>query len=334
MPHNIGQMFYYGSRPWHELGNKLDQPADLQEALQAGGLNWEVDMVPIAPVDDPKARISQRMAVVRKDRNPGDPGRVIGVVHPGFIPLQNQEGAALFDALLGHGERVYHTGVYLKNGEKVWLLARIPGEIKLKGNDVVEPYLLFTNSHDGSMGIDIRLTTIRVVCQNTLSMALAKNAAGKVFRRAHNGHYQIVKEEAKAFFQFAIAQTKDAEVLFAKMAAKPCVDAAFEQLLLKLTPDLKKPATAASNISVMRAYETKIEKLLAARQQIRSIRQDGIPGQHIPADEKNWWGALNAITGWVDHVQETASDRYAHILVGSGDKLKATALALAQASTQ
>ena len=140
-----------------------------------------------------------------------------------------------------------------------------------------------------------------------------------------------MKEEAKAFFQFAIAQTKDAEVLFAKMAAKPCVDAAFEQFLLKLTPDLKKPATAASNISVMRAYETKMEKLLAARQQIRSIRQDGIPAQQIPADKENWWGALNAITAWVDHVQETASDRYAHILVGSGDKLKSNAMELVKA---
>jgi phage/plasmid-like protein (TIGR03299 family) len=327
-------MFYYGSHPWHELGNKLDQPADLQEALQAGGLNWEVDMVPIVPADDPNTRFSQRMAVVCKDRNPGDPARVIGVVHPGFIPLQNHEGAALFDALLGQGKRVYHTGGYLKNGEKVWLLARIPSEIKLNGNDVVEPYLLFTNSHDGSVGIDIRLTTIRVVCQNTLSMALAKNAAGKVFRRAHNGHYQIVKEEAKAFFQFAIAQTKEAEALFAQMAIKPCGDQAFEQFLLKLLPDLKKPATAASNVSVLRAYETKMEKLPAARKQIRSIRQDGIPALQIPADEKNWWGALNAITAWVDHDQETASDRYAHILVGSGDKLKATALTLAQASTQ
>ena len=118
------------------------------------------------------------------------------------------------------------------------------------------------------------------------------------------------------------------------MATKPCDDPAFEQFLLKLMPDLKRPASAANNLSVRRAYETKKEKLQAARQQIRSIRKDGIPAQQIPADEQNWWGALNAITAWVDHVQVTASDRYAHILVGSGDTLKANALTLAQASTQ
>ena len=122
--------------------------------------------------------------------------------------------------------------------------------------------------------------------------------------------------------------------MFANLEAKPCNDPAFEQFLLKLMPDLKRPASAANNLSVRRAYETKKEKLQAARQQIRSIRKDGIPAQQIPADEQNWCGALNAITAWVDHVQETASERYAHTLVGSGDTLKATALALAQASTQ
>lgn len=332
MPHNIGEMFYVGERPWHELGTPLPRPADMHEALKAGGLNWEVGMIPIAPVDDSNNVIRQRQAVVRLDRAPGHPGRVIGVVHPGFVPLQNAEGAQLFDSLLGRGERVYHTGGYLKNGEKVWLLARLPGEIKLNGNDVVEPYLLFSNSHDGSTGIDIRLTTIRVVCQNTLSMALGKKAEGKAFRRGHNGRCEVVKEEAQAFFKFAMDQTQQAALLFSNLAAKPCDDQAFEHFLKTLMPDLKKPASAERDIRVKRAYETKQANLITTREQIRTVRREGIPVRKIPADAATWWGALNTVTAWADHLQETQSDRYAHNLIGSGDQLKSNALALARAS--
>jgi phage/plasmid-like protein (TIGR03299 family) len=332
MPHNIGEMFYVGERPWHKLGTHLSEPADMKEALKAGGLIWEVDMVPIAPVDDPNNVIRQRLAVVRRDRAPGHPGRVIGVVHPDFVPLQNVEGAQLFDSLIGQGEHVYHTGGYLKNGERVWLLARLPAEIKLNGNDVVEPYLLFSNSHDGSSGIDIRLTTIRVVCQNTLSMALGQKAEGKAFRRGHNGRYEVVKEEAQAFFKFALDQTKEAEQLFTRLAAKPCDAQAFENFLKTLMPDLKKPTSAERDIRVKRAYETKMANLLRAREQIRKVRGEGIPKRGIPPDATTWWGALNTVTAWVDHLQETQSDRYAHNLVGSGDKLKSTALALVRAA--
>lgn len=334
MPHNIGEMFYVGELPWHELGTPLSQPANMNEALKAGGLTWEVGMVPIAPVDDPNNLIRQRQAVVRLDRAPGHPGRVIGVVHPGFVPLQNAEGAQLFDSLLGRGERVYHTGGYLKNGEKVWLLARLPAEIKLNGGDVVEPYLLFSNSHDGSSGIDIRLTTIRVVCQNTLSMALGRKAEGKAFRRGHSGRYEVVKEEAQAFFKFALDQTRETEQLFSRLAAKACDDQAFEQFLKTLMPDMKKPASAERDIRVKRAYETKQAHLQAAREQVRTVRREGIPQRDIPPDATTWWGALNTLTAWADHLQETQSDRYAHNLVGSGDKLKSSALELAIAATK
>ena len=143
MAHNIGEMFYYGERPWHRLGERLEQPATLEEALKHGGLDWEVELLPLAVADEPESKAPQRCAVVRKDRKPGQAGRVIGVVHPGFGPLQNRAGAEMFDALLGQGQSIYHTGGYLKNGEVVWLLARLPRDIQVRGDDVVETYLLF-----------------------------------------------------------------------------------------------------------------------------------------------------------------------------------------------
>jgi phage/plasmid-like protein (TIGR03299 family) len=333
MAHNIGQMFYFGKLPWHTLGEKIEKPATIEKAIAAGGLDWEVATVPIMPVGEPNTQISHRVAVVRTDKKPGDAGRVVGVVHPGFQPLQNRQGAMMFDALLGQGQPIYHTGGYLKNGEVIWLLAKLPGDIRVRGDDVLETYLLFTNSHDGSVAIDIRLTTVRVVCQNTLSLALHKRGtAGKVFRRAHNGSYELLQEEAKNFFEFSIQQSKEAEALFSRLADKSCSKEDFQGFLKKLMPDPTKPATANRNPTVLRGYETRMETILDTRKEVLGVHMDGIPSHNIPPAENNWWGALNSITAWSDHIQNTESDRYAHVLLGSGDKLKSSALTRIQAT--
>lgn len=334
MAHNIGQMFYFGKLPWHTLGTEIERPATLDQAMVAGGLDWSVGKVPIVPVNEPNTQIPHRVAIVRQDRQPGNPGRVVGVVHPGFEPLQNRQGAMIFDSLVGQGQPIYHTGGYLKNGEVIWLLAKLPGDIRVRGDDVLETYLLFTNSHDGSVAIDIRLTTIRVVCQNTLSMALHKNTAGKVFRRGHNGSYDLIKEEAKAFFDFSIKQAKESEALFSRLATMPCSTDAFQSFLNKLMPDPSKPATANRNPSVLRGFETRMETVRETRKAVMEVHQQGIPDQHIPPAEANWWGALNSVTAWSDHIQATESDRYAHVLFGSGDKLKAAALSRIQSITE
>jgi phage/plasmid-like protein (TIGR03299 family) len=174
MAHNIGQMFYFGEQPWHKLGKRLAQPANLEEAMAAGGLNWTVSMERLVLMHEHQSEAPQRQAVVRDDVLPGQAGRVLGVVHPNFRVLQNADGAALFDSLFGKGQRVYHTGGYLKKGEVVWLMAKLPESIVLPGEDKLDTYLLFSNSHDGTLPIDIRLTTVRVVCNNTLSIALRK----------------------------------------------------------------------------------------------------------------------------------------------------------------
>jgi phage/plasmid-like protein (TIGR03299 family) len=332
MSHDIGQMFYYGEEPWHGLGRKLDQPADLEEALKHGGLDWEVDMVPIVPAGEPDSTITHRMAVVRKDRQPGDAERVVGVVHPGFRPLQNREGAELFDALLGQGGRHYHTGGYLRHGEVVWLLAKLRRDIKVRPNDKLETYLLFSNSHDGSQAIDIRLTTIRVVCQNTLSMALHRGTAGKFFRRGHDGRHAKLKDEVQAFFAFTMRQADDTESRLTQLAGKACEDAAFEAFLAKLLPEPTRPVSAGENPQVRRAYETRLGTVMESRDEIRRVHLHGIAGRQ-PGADKTWWGTLNTVTGWVDHVQATRSDRYAHILFGAGDRIKTSALNLVQAMT-
>lgn len=335
MAFGIGDMFHYSAQPSFLPGTRLDHPADIEHALVSGGLDWQVSMRPLTLLGEESSRVPHRVAVVREDRDPGNPGRVVGVVHPGFRPLQNREGAMMFDALFGQGKQVYHTGGYLKQGEVVWLLARLPNDLRIRGEDVLETYLLFTNSHDGSVAIDIRLTTIRVWCQNTLSLALnTKGRANTIFRRGHNGSYGLVKEEAKGFFEFSVKQSEEAERLFTRLAEKPCSDPDFERFLLNLLPDPRAPATATNNPSVKRSHETRLETIARMRQAILQVHRKGIPEQKIDPADRNWWGALNSVTAWSDHIQETDNDRYAHKMLGSGDRLKTVALRDILAFTQ
>lgn len=332
MPDNIGEMFYFGKTPWHEKGTVLKHPATAPEAIQAGGLDWDVDMIPIQTVEDPPTQTDRRMAVVRSDRKAGDPRRVLGVVHPDFQPLQNRAGVMVFDKLVGNGKAVYHTGGYLGKGEAVWLLAALPPELRIivGRDDELETYMLFSNSHDGTLPIDFRITTVRVVCQNTLSLALGKREFAQVFKHAHNIDPDDLATEATEFFKMCQNATNVLQKEFRKMQATPLEAKNFPSFVEPLLPVPRPPARIAGYATLRRQYETRCANILKERNRVVSVFTDGINnGITIPPAEETVWGALNAITAFVDHQQKIAGDRYAHILFGSGATLKQKAYNLA-----
>lgn len=326
MAHEIGAVFYHGDVPWHGLGREVPKPLTLDEALVQGDLDWTVKLVPIATDDGGSSPAPHRRAVVREDRAAGHPGRVVGVVHPGFRPLQNREGGALFDRLFHAGMRKYHTGGYLRRGEVVWLLARLPEDIRVGGDDVLETYLLYSNSHDGSQPIDLRLTTVRVVCRNTLSFALNGHSA-RAFRRRHRDAPAVVEREAKVFLDLTTAQVRATQHAMVALARRPCDSEAFRRILARLIPD-PPPVAVSAGPDVARRHAARRGSVAAARAAIARIRHEGLPERDIPADPPTWWGAVNAVTAWVDHVQAVRGNRYAHALFGAGERLKARALAL------
>ena len=101
-------------------------------------------------------------------------------------------------------------------GEVVWMMAKMPESIVLPREDKLDTYLLFSNSHDGTLPIDIRLTTVRVVCNNTLMLALRKKDQVHVFRRGHSGRYEVIKAEAETFFTSVLSQQSDTQTAMAK----------------------------------------------------------------------------------------------------------------------
>lgn len=120
-------------------------------------------------------------------------GKVLGVVTDRYKVVQNSEAFSFTDELLGRGVR-YETAGSIQDGRKVWMLARMPREYIITGEQIT-PYLVFSNSHDGTGAIRVALTPIRVVCQNTLNLAL--DNAKRSWSMIHTGDIQGKLKEAE-----------------------------------------------------------------------------------------------------------------------------------------
>ena len=186
MAANVETMFYVRETPWHGLGTRVLEAPSSQEALRLSGLDWNVIQEPIYTKEN--ERIPSYKANVRdSDR------KTLGVVTDRYKVIQNTEAFAFTDALLGEGVR-YETAGSLQDGKRIWLLAHMPHEYII-GGEHISPYLVFTNTHDGSGAVRVAVTPVRVVCSNTLNLALAQ--AKRSWSMIHTGNVQGKLEEAK-----------------------------------------------------------------------------------------------------------------------------------------
>jgi len=143
MPANIATtngkpaFMFYGEEPWHRLGQKLEAPATAAEAITAAGLDYEITLTDVATVDG--MMVPKTKAVVRYDNQ-----TVLGVVSDKYCPVQNRQAFSFLDAVVADGGLRYHTAGALGRGEKVFLLAKLPGHIRVNPhqNDAVDPQSL------------------------------------------------------------------------------------------------------------------------------------------------------------------------------------------------
>jgi phage/plasmid-like protein (TIGR03299 family) len=316
MAHNLNinngkaSMMYVGESPWHRLGVRLPHLATSAEAMQVAGLDYQVDKKPLfcKPNGRTLVEVPRSFATVRRDTQ-----SVLGLVGDRYTVLQNEDSFAFFDSLVGSGEAIFETAGVLGQGETIWLLAKLPGYIRIGRNDEVKKYLLLTNSHDGKSMVRAKLTPVRVVCSNTLSSAL--EGAEQEVRIRHTPSAVDRLAQAHKLLGLTNSLYQELDLIFNRMNAKRITERQLIQFVKELVPDNKDAS-----------FNTRTENI---RSKILELNETGAGSE---MSRGSLWGAYNAVTEYTDHVQHSTipEKRLKSVWFGSGESLKLRAFDLAR----
>jgi len=224
MPAEVETMMYTRTVPWHGLGTKVDEAPTSADALRLAGLDWTVDQKNIQLCGG--AKIQNYKANVRSSD-----GQVLGIVSDRYKIVQNSEAFEFTDSIIG-GDVRYETAGSLNGGKKIWLLAKMP-ETEIAG-DKTEPYMCFSNTHDGSGAIRVCMTPVRVVCSNTLNLAL--DTAKRAWSVRHTGDLQSKMHEARICLQMANIYMCELAKEADRLANTTVTRAQLDQILDELFP--------------------------------------------------------------------------------------------------
>jgi phage/plasmid-like protein (TIGR03299 family) len=230
MAANVETMFSVREKPWHGLGTIVMEAPTSADALRLAGLDWNVVQEPIYTefgemVEGYKANVRDY------DR------KVLGVVSDRYRVVQNTEAFSFTDELLGRGVR-YETAGSLSEGRRIWLLARLPREYII-GGERISPYLVFSNTHDGSGSVKVAVTPIRVVCNNTLNLALT--TAQRSFSMIHTGNIADKIQEAKDTLFMAESYMDNLGAEFERLRRQKVTDSQVSEYIDLLLPMEKNP---------------------------------------------------------------------------------------------
>lgn len=268
-------MFVGRERPWHGLGTMVEEAPDSREALIAAGLDWDVVQRPVFTQDGVK--VPGYFANVRQQD-----GSILGVVTSRYKVVQNRDAFAFTDALLGDGVR-YETAGSLMGGRKTWILAKLPTRYIIQGEQIL-PYLVFSNTHDGSGAIKIAMTPIRVVCNNTLNLAL--NTADRSWSIHHTGDIAAKLEDARETLFMAEDYMNELGKGFEDLSRKRLTDAAVDEFIKELLP-------IADDAS-----ETTEKNILRLRKDVATRYFDAPDLQGL---RKNGYRFINAVSDFATH---------------------------------
>ena len=302
----VESMAYAGEVPWHGLGVQVDSNLTPKEMLVEAGLDWSVSKREIFTYDnaDPDKSEDLIMApnhslLVRDSDN-----TIFGPCGPKFIPTQNEDAFTFFKKFTDAGKMTMETAGSLKEGRQIWGLAKVDESFTLPGDDRVLGNLLVSVSHEWGKSNEIRFTPIRVVCNNTLSMALADKTQPH-FKMPHTRAFDadLIKtaEDALGLASNRMKEYKEAaEFLCTKKYNKDTVVSYIADLMQpklamqqKLLEQSKTEKTYLARATMLDEFQRAPSKVYEALEQQ--------PGANLKSSSGTWWGAMNAVTFVVDH---------------------------------
>jgi phage/plasmid-like protein (TIGR03299 family) len=286
--HNLykNTMAFTGQRPWHKLGVPFDQELTSAEAIAAARLDYPV--------------LKEQLHRLRPDLGPGftepidawatinsQTQDLLGVVGGIYEVLQNREAFDFFDVLLKESGGKLQTAGAIGKGEKVWMLAKLPEVFYPLAGDGVEKYLLGTTSHDGTTKTEVRFTDIRVVCQNTFSLAL-KGSRGVISIR----HTSNMRQKLEMAAMVMLRYREHFDVVsdqFSKLASFRIDDIWLDEYLARMVGN-------PLNVADGRARTMMENRIALIEGRLAFGKGVDLPGVHGTA----WW-ALNSMIEFADY---------------------------------
>lgn len=304
------------AKPWHGLGQTVDPNASVDEWRKAAGIEWEAKRATVQFENDVAGELQtfgDKHVLYRSDT-----GRPLSVVGKDYKTVQPGQILGFFSELAEAGSFSIETVGALKEGRRIWALARV-GENARIMDDEVAPYLLLATSYDGSMATIAKFTTVRVVCNNTLQASLQNNAGKKQVSIPHSAVFnpQLVRQD----LGIAMTSWEEFQMKAGMMARRKLTDAEMDAYLQELLAEF---------IPYGQTYDPNKVAASKGYQRIVSLFKGGQIGTGQDAINGTMWGLLNATTQYVDHEKGRMNDnRLNAAWFGPGAQIKDKAYELA-----
>ena len=304
MAHLVHTMAYRNAAPWHGLGNHLSENQPLEVWLKEAGMAWSICEAPVQYGAGGQAHTYPDQKVLYRS----DTQQALSVVSKRYQVVQPAEVLEFYRDLVEAGGFELETAGVLKGGRKLWALARTGQQALLKGGDAVKAYLLLATACDGTLATTAQFTSVRVVCNNTLNLAVDDaTGAVKVPHSTRFDHAAVKKQlgiGVSVWDEFIYRMKQLAERPVRQAEAAAFIEDVFA------APNLSDQATQRVNSEVMALFNGK-----------------GL-GSRLEAANDTAWGLLNAVTEFVDHTRRarSPSNRLDSAWFGQGAALKQRAL--------
>ncbi len=296
MTHLIEQMAYVGQTPWHGLGNQLTQKQPIEIWQREAGMDWQIQDSPvhfkadsIGPLGTIHSFPEQKVLFRSDTKAP------LSVVSSRYQIVQPREVLEFYRDLSEVSGYELETAGVLKGGRKFWALARTGQSAVLKGNDQVSGYLLLATSCDGTLATTATPTTVRVVCNNTLTIAL--DGACRSIKVPHNTRFdpQAVKKQ----LGIAVSQWDEFMYRMRNLAERKVqwheAMGFFMNVMCDIQPNSAMPQVLPNE---------------RALRKVQSLYEGQGKGSTLASANGTAWGLLNAVTEYVDHERRARSTEY------------------------
>lgn len=327
MAHLIHTMAYAGETPWHNLGQKLPAKQSLDVWAREAGMDWSIRETPVRYMAaDSDASGASCVAGLygeamefpdQKVLYRSDTKAPLSVVSGRYQVVQPREVLEFYRDLTEVSGYELETAGVLKAGKKFWALARTGKEAALKGNDVVKGYLLLATSCDGSLATTATPTTVRVVCNNTLSIAL-KGMTGAI-KVPHSTSFDA--QSVKKQLGVAVSQWDSFMYRMKTLSERKVKSHEAMNYFLRVLCQTDGPNDLASQLSPNLVNERALKK-------VQAMFDGQGRGAELAAAKGTAWGLLSAVTEFVDHERRARSQEYRldSAWFGNGAALKQRAL--------